>query len=279
MRSQIFQQNFARWIGGLLLVFTVAFGAKAQGPSPRPANPASAFFGEELVYEAKINRILRGISVAEMTLTTAERSDGGVSITAEAESKGTLLRIFRYSFLQRYVSDLDNDFRILKTTKHDVQKQRVRDSEAIFDYGSGRVTYVETDPKDPMRPPRNIASQISGKMLDMVSAIYYVRLQPLAVGNRFDLEVSDSGLVYRVPVVVTAREMQKTEIGNVQCFRVEPEIFGTDRLIEQKGKMIVWYTADDRRIPVRSTIDSEVGKIEIKLKKRSINGVKTMPTK
>lgn len=260
-----------------LLLGVIVSGAVSVSGQSGPG--ARAFVGETLVYEAKLNRIVRGLSVAEMTMSTAARGEDGVSITAEAVSKGTLLRLFRFSFLQRYVSEMDGQFRITRTTKHDVQKQRVRDSEAIFDYSSGRVTYSETDPKDPMRPPRNIASPIGASMLDMVSGIYHLRMQPLAVGKRFDLEVSDSGLVYRVPVAVVAREMQNTAIGRVQCFRVEPEIFGTGRLIEQKGKMIVWYTDDERRIPVRSTIDSEVGKIDIKLNSHSKNGVKTMKTK
>lgn len=277
--SQNYLNQSAKLLSVVLLVLVASFVAMAQGPSSGNAKSANTLVGETLTYEAKLNRILRGISVAEMTISTAARGEGGVSITTVAVSKGTLLRLFRYSFLQQYVSDLDENFRILKTTKHDVQKQRVRDSEAIFDYSQRRVTYVERDPKDPMRPPRTIASPISSTMLDMVSAIYHLRLQQLTVGSRFDLEVSDSGLVYRVPVVVAAREMQKTEIGNVMCFRLEPEIFGPDRLIEQKGKMFVWYTADDRRIPVRSTIDSEVGKIEVKLRSRSVNGIRTLPVK
>ncbi|MCV4714537.1 hypothetical protein OFC05_31190, partial [Escherichia coli] len=81
---------------------------------------------------------------------------GDFSITAEARSKGTLLKIARYSFIQRYESTIDaNRFRIEKTLKYDVQKDRVRNGEALFDYRDKRVTYVETDPKDPMRPPRN----------------------------------------------------------------------------------------------------------------------------
>ena len=84
--------------------------------------------------------------------------------------------------------------------------------------------------------------------------------------TKFELSVSDSGLVYKVPVTVTAREMQKTILGNVWCYRLDPDIFGPGRLIEQKGSMIIWMTDDARHIPVRSEIKAEVGKIDIKLK-------------
>lgn len=249
------------------IVFTAAFSSFAQ-PSPE-AKPADGkmFVGEVLTYEAKFNKILRGITVAGLTLTTtAMPNTTDLSIKAEAVSRGTLLKVFRYSFLQQFDSTIDPTFRILKTIKHDVQKDRVRDSEAIFDYGQKRVTYVETDPKDSSRPPRRIASEIGDQVLDMVSGIYYLRLMALAVGRHYDLSVSDSGVVYSVPVSVTGRELQKTVLGNVWCYRVEPEIFGNGHLIEQKGKMVIWMTDDARHIPVRSQINASVGKIDIKLK-------------
>jgi hypothetical protein len=231
------------------------------------------FIGETLRYDAKLNKILRGISIAELTFTTtsAPGSDK-LTISSEAVSKGTLLKLFRFSFLQQYRSTVElPTFRILNTGKHDVQKERVRDSEAIFDYGEKRVTFIETDPVDPMRPPRRIASEISDQTYDMITAIYASRLMPLSVGKRMEFSVSDSGLVYKVPVVVTARELQKTIFGKVWCYRVEPEIFGKNRLIEQKGKMVIWLTDDDRRIPVKSQIHTGYGRIDIKL--RSTNSM------
>jgi hypothetical protein len=230
---------------------------------------AERLAGETLKYDGSISKnIFRGISIAELTFTTTlVPGTDDLLITSEAVSKGTLLKLARYSFLQRYESTVDiPSFKILRTGKHDVQKQRIRDSEAIFDYEQKRVTFVETDPNDAMRPPRRIATQIGDQMYDMITAIYATRLMPLAVGKKIELPVSDSGLVYKVPMVVTARERQKTILGKVWCFKIEPEIFGPGRLIEQKGKMTVWITDDERRIPVRAQVKSGVGKISIKLK-------------
>ena len=225
------------------------------------------FAGETIVYDGKLDKFI-DISVAELTFkSTTVPGTKDLVIDAQAVSRGTLLKLFRYSFLQQYASTVDvSSFKIMRTTKHDVQKERVRDGEAIFDYGERRVTYVETDPKDKMRPPRRIASEITDPVYDMISAIYAVRLMPLAVGKRMELTVSDSGLIYKVPIAVVAREQQKTKIGRVWTFRVEPEIFGPGRLIEQKGKMTIWMTDDVRHIPVRAEIDTQFGQIEVKLK-------------
>ncbi len=245
-----------------LVAFCAAFGQPAAVPSAR------IFDGETLRYEGKGSKYKISMTVADLTFSAAlAPNSNNLVIKSEAISKGSLLKLFRYSFLQQYQSTVDLDtFRITKTTKHDVQKDRVRDSEALFDYSAKRVGYTETDPKDPMRPPRRIASEISDHLYDMISAIYAIRLQPLAVGKKFEFSVSDSGLVYKVPLSVTAREKQDTALGKVWCFRVEPEVFGKDRLIERDGRMIIWVTDDARHTPVRSQIKTEWGKFEVKLK-------------
>jgi hypothetical protein len=261
---------FSRSIAILIVAVSVAVGVIAQ--SAPPVDSARMFAGETLKYEGKMDKILHGISVADLSFNAIiPPNSNELLIRSEAVSKGTLLKLFRYSFLQQYDSTVDTKtFHILKTVKHDVQKERIRDSEAVFNYTDKRVTFVETDPKDPMRPPRRIASEIDSHMLDMISAIYALRALPLAVGQRHEFSVSDSGLVYKIPFLVTAREMQKTVLGKMWCLRIEPEIFGENRLIEQKGEMVIWVTDNDRHTPVRSQIKTQYGKFDIKLKSAAV---------
>ena len=254
----------------LLLLTTVVFtAASVQFAQPDKIKelPGKKFVGESANYETRFSKFI-SFSVAELVITTSLAPNGSdLIIKGDAVSKGTLIKIARFSFVQNYVSTVDlNGFKILKTVKHDEQKERVRDSEAIFDYGQKQVTYVETDPKNPNRPPSRIASDIDEPMNDISSSIFALRLLPFAVGKRFEIPVSDSGVVYRIPVPVTARELVKTAIGKVWCWRVEPEVFGNGRLVEQKGKLVIWVTDDDRRIPVKARIDASIGKVEIKIK-------------
>lgn len=251
----------------LLIILSLnCFCAFAQSP----ANIEPYKFGETLTYEAKFSKaILRGISFAELNFTVQNAPNGrNYLIKSEAQSKGSLLKLFGYKFYQNIQSTVDADrLQILKSVKRDDQGERVRDSEAVFDYASKKVTYVETDPNDHARPPRRVASPITDGAQDLVSAIYTVRYLPLAVGKTFEVAVSDSGLVYKVPVRVTARERQKSVLGRIWCYRVEPEVFGANRLVEEtSGKMIIWITDDARRIPVRTHLSASIGKVEVKLK-------------
>jgi hypothetical protein len=223
--------------------------------------------GETLSYEAKLSKIISGVPVADLTMTVSNADTGDLRIDADAKSKGTLLKLARYSFFYQFSSNIDTAvFRIEHTERKTTEKERVRNGEASFDYGEKRVTYIETDPKEPMKPPRKIASGIGDETHDIVSGIYALRLLPLSVGKRFSLTVSDTGLVYEVPVRITAREIQKTIFGKVWCYRVEPEVFGPGRMIDDKGTMVIWITDDSQRIPVRSVIKISFGKIDIRLK-------------
>jgi hypothetical protein len=249
----------------LSLAFILAFAAAVFA---QQAQPKSYVLGEVLTYEGKFSKIIKGIAVADLSFSVGSAENGkDYLIKSEAKSKGSLIRLLRFSFLQQMQSTVDAlKLHVLKSVKHDVQNERVRDSEAIFDYDSEKVTYTETDPNDAMRAPRTVASEIETNTQDFITGIYSLRSMPLAVGKTFEVIISDSGLVYKVPVRVTARVLQKSILGKLWCFRLEPEVFGEKRLIGQKGSMIIWITDDTRRIPVRGQINATIGRVEIKLK-------------
>jgi Protein of unknown function (DUF3108) len=253
----------------LFLVFSCFQFAHAQ--TNNRINPYKE--GEVLSYEGKFSRlVLRGISVADLNFTVSKAADNkNYLVKADAKSKGTLLSLFRFSFVQNIESTIDGErFTVLKTIKRDQQNDRIRDSEAAFNYTDKKVTYVENDPKDAARPPRRIASDIVDETYDLISGVYALRSLPLAVGKNFVLNISDSGLVYQIPVRVTAKETQSTILGKVSCFRLEPEVFGAGRMIESKGSMIIWITDDNRRLPVRSQLNTNLGRIEVRLKKNEV---------
>ena len=254
----------------LLTLFSLTAFALLVSLSASSQSPAQLPFaaGERLAYEAKIGRFKLSTSVSDLVFTIDRTPEPNqMLIKSRAESKGTLVKLFRFSFLQEIESIVNfSQSRVLKTTKHDVQKKRVRDSVATFDYTARRVSFTETDPNDPRRPPRRIGSEIGSEMHDLISAIYSMRTLQLKVGSRFEIPLSDSGLVYKVPVRVTAREQIRSVIGRVWCWRVEPTVFGPGRMIDQKGSMTLWITDDARRLPVSAELKTTYGEIEVKLK-------------
>lgn len=235
---------------------------------------------EELIYEAKFSKLLlRNIDVAEFRFTASRKplddSNGGdetaqfsLVFTGDVATKGFLLRLLNRRYRQQVESIVEpRSFTVQRTTKIDEQGERVRESEAVFDRATGKVIWTERDPKDPSRPPRTESAEFSGQVQDVLSAIYFVRTQPLIVGKRFEITISDSGEVHTLPMTVVEKKRIKTVLGRVGTVRVDPDLFGPGKLIEREGHLSVWFTNDHRRIPVRAKLKSEIGTFEIKLKK------------
>src|SRR6185436_12763347 len=140
----------------LLLLFLVAnvSSGLAQSNGGRAALNFPFAVGESLSFEGKINKFAVSVTIGDMTLDVAGITDDGrVQLKADARSRGTMLKLFRYSFLQQIDAVANTrDLRSISTKKHDVQKQKVRDSIATFDYPDRTVTWVETNPNEPMQP-------------------------------------------------------------------------------------------------------------------------------
>jgi hypothetical protein len=271
----------------VLLIFCSLVSAGARGVSESHKGEATANLpfasGEELVYEGEFTKaLLRGIDIADLRFTAeiepaarGAASDssqvGGAGrslrLTVDAVSKGLLRKLFGVRFHQHIESVVDpGSFAVLQTTKLDEQGERRRTSEAVFDRTTGKIVWTERDPNNPQREPRVVSTPFTGTVQDLASVFYFLRTQPLALGQSMEITVSDSGRIYRVPHKVVERKKMKTVVGEVSVLKVEPEIFGEGRLLQGRGTMYIWFTDDARHIPVRAHISNEMGTLDIKLK-------------
>ncbi len=268
----------------ILWLATVGAGfVNAQKPvrvnSERPFEPA-----EELVYEAEFSRaLLRKMDIADFRFTatrTALNQPTNHSHSAEktaaytlvfkgdVSSKGFFAKLFNLRFRERMESVVDPiSFAVQNTKRLDEQGKRIRSSEAVFDHVAGKVVWTETDPGNPSRPPRTISSEFTGPIQDILSAIYYLRTQPLQLGKTMELLVSDSGQVYQVPIRVVEKKRIETVLGKVDALRLDVELFGPRRMIQSEGQFSIWFTEDARRLPVSARVKNEYGTFDIKLKK------------
>jgi hypothetical protein len=159
-------------------------------------------------------------------------------------------------------------FTVEKTTILDEQGKRVRTTESTFDRSQGKMTWTLRDPNNPDAEPRRASADFSGQLQDVLSAIYFIRTQPLAVGKTFEVFVGDGGKVYKIPVKVVEKKRMKTILGRVNVLRVNPELFGPERLIDnEKGEFSIWITDDAQHIPVGGRVKTDYGTFDIKLKR------------
>lgn len=251
---------------------------------PRPAAAMPFVPSEELVYEGEFTRaILRGINIAELrfkaqrTAPSAapvavegqEAAPAPLVLTTDVTSKGFFTKLFGMSFKFHAESQVEpNDFYALRTSKRDEQGKRVRTSETVFDQQSKKVEYTERDPNNAGQEPRVITAALEGPTQDIVSAIYFLRTQPLTPGQTFQIAVSDSGRTFQVPATVVAeKKKMKSVLGKVEVVRVDVELFGPGRPVEEgKGKMSIWVTNDERHVPIKARLSHDIGTLDITLK-------------
>ena len=255
----------------------------AQRGTPHKA-PHRFELGEELHFEAEFSRaLLRKLDVADLkfratrtpldeanSTPASESKPYALTFSADVSSKGFFARLFNLKFRERVESTVEPiTFTVQKTTILDEQGKRVRTTESTFDASKGRMIWTSRDPNNPTAEPRHAITEFSGQQLqDVLSAIYFIRTQPLEVGKTFEVFVGDGGKVYTIPVKVVEKKKMKTILGRVDVLRVNPELFGPDRLIDkEKGEFSIWITDDARHIPVGGRVKTDYGTFDIKLKR------------
>ncbi len=280
--------KFSRLLAAALLCVAALAPAstattRGESDAPKPASVLPYEQGEELVYQADFSRLLlRGIEIAEMRFTFARvvpdtRSGAQATpaatlvYTGDVNAKGWFRKLFGVDFHYRHESYVDPaSLLVLRTKKLDEQGKRVRLSESVFDRATNLQTWTESNPNDQQAQPRVVRNVLDGAAHDFISAIYFLRTQPLKPGQTLELVVGDSGETFRIPVRVLERKTLKTVVGKVSALRVEVGLFGAGRLVgDRKGEMSIWITDDARRLPVRAQLKADVGTLDIKLKKVS----------
>ena len=262
---------------GVVLLLTLTFSLSLGQRVQRAAAPFSD--GEELVYQAEFNKgLLRGVDVAEFRFKAAtERvSTQGTAddpvifrLVGDVTSRGLFPRIAGFRFHEHVESTVEPDpFTVLRTSKLEEQGKRVRASEAVFDHEARKVTWTERDPNQ-SQPPRTSALEFSEPIQDILTLIYFLRMQKLEVGKSFDVPVSDAGRVYRFSVAVVERKELNTVLGRVNTVRIDPALFGEDGLVRARGSLSIWITEDSRRLPVKAQLKVDLGTFDIKLKRVS----------
>jgi Protein of unknown function (DUF3108) len=84
---------------------------------------------------------------------------------------------------------------------------------------------------------------------DLMSAIFYGGSQPLQPGSSFHMPVADAMRVVDVTMKAEAREQVVTLAGTFQTIRVQP--MADAGVVKNRGNIWIWYTDDDRHMPVQ----------------------------
>jgi hypothetical protein len=90
---------------------------------------------------------------------------------------------------------------------------------------------------------------IPGCMTDLLTGVFYTASQPMEVGHTFVIPVVDALRTVRVTMKVEGREEIKTTLGTFKTLRVQPT--ADAGVVKNRGNIWIWYTDDERHLPVQ----------------------------
>ena len=249
--SRIFKASLA------LLMITSVNPGRAQAPAHTPFAP-----GETLTFDVDWSIFTAGRVVATVVKSEKDGTDPSEIITT-ARTQGFASLLFKVQ------DDFDSFFdpqtlcsrRILKKVS---ENSRHREINIVFNKERGVALQDDRDLNTPKNPPKHIENKISGCVEDIVTAFYFLRHQPLHLGQDIHVSLNDGGQTHDVAVEVQARDQLHTALGNRMAFRLEPKIFGT--LYNKQGRLLVWLSNDAQRLPLRIKMTISVGTITGNLK-------------
>jgi hypothetical protein len=135
-------------------------------------------------------------------------------------------------------------------------------------YGKANIEMIRYHNDEPLRIRKKEEFElgIPKYVIDILGAFYYVRTQRLRVGDPIYITNHDNKNIYNLKVIIQRREQVKVKAGKFNCLVVQPQLKG-DALFKQKGKLWVWLTDDELKIPVQMKSKAFIGSVVTELTK------------
>jgi Protein of unknown function (DUF3108) len=254
---------------GRLAVIAVASLAVLVPAAGNPAVPRPFAPGERLVYSVTWSVFEAGDVVATLQRSSASADQDEVVTMARSHGAVSMLYALNDEFRSRLNPDTMCSYGISKRV---AEGRRRKQTQIVFDGARQLAVLDEHNLAKPSEPPKHDEEHIPPCVQDVVSAFYFLRSQPMRVGERIKVPVNDGSKTTEVTAEVQAREQVNTPLGRLYALRVEPTVFGS--LYKRKGRMLIWFSDDERHLPLRIKAIMSVGTITGTL--RSASGTAVM---
>lgn len=245
-----------RWrLAGLILLPLLLVGAAPaetdSDPIPPPisetlrldlppvADMVIAFApGEELVYAVKFGPIRAG--TATMSVVGIEWANGGrcYRLKSTIQSTGLFSSIFKVDDITESWFDMNGLF-----------SRRVVRIVNEGNYHRHDAVQIDTNRNLAFYHPRGDSVAIAPRTQDVLSGVYFARGLPLDVGQSVLIPTHVDRKNATLDLRVLKRETVKVPAGRFNCGVVEPVLLEAG-LFKHEGRVTIWVTDDEYRIPV-----------------------------
>ena len=259
----------SRWLTALLVA--ALLGSPAPGRSDEPELPDSTAFsrsqavldtlpavvepfhaGESLRFAVQYGFIHAGSAWLEVPEVAEWNGHRAWRLVARAESNGFFDKIYKVRNRIESLWDQDSLF----------------SWRYLEDRHEGHYTANDTMVYEPdslrMRYKNGQTYPLPGPVQDALSSFYLTRFQALPVGGTIAFDYHASRKTAPMEVRVLGREKVKTPAGTFHCVVVEP-LIKAGGIFKNKGRLVIWLTDDDRRMPVLMKSKVMIGSVKVVL--------------
>ena len=221
--------------------------------------------GERLEYELSWGFVTAGYA----TLEVKPRKDGKVEFETYATANKTVNKFYPvhdtvYTLVHKRGLMTD----VFRKSLHEGtfhNKSLIR-----FNRDDKKAVLSDTVFKDPVKHyvkrSADTSVTIDGLEHSIMSAFYLVRTLPLKEGATSRFAAVSGKKRYELKVITHKRETIKTDLGSFKTVKVEPVLDG-DGIFNSSGRIFIWFTDDEKRIPVLMQCEIKLGSIKATLTK------------
>jgi Protein of unknown function (DUF3108) len=227
----------------LLVCAGVVVGQSGQDPG-RVAAPRAGFSyptRQTLTYAVDWRVFPAGTTVMHL------QEDGDQEhVSATGDTLGAINLIYRVS--DRFQSSFNRSTNCSAGFSKQIQEGRRQvNTDLKFNYPAGKALL---DEKNVVKgTSKHEEAPVGPCVTDLLSAIFYPASQLLTPGQTFRVPLGDAIHTVVVTMHVEARETVRTPLGTYQTVRVQPT--ADAGVVKARGNIWIWYTDDDRHIPVQ----------------------------
>lgn len=239
-------------------LFLAALGA-AAALHPTADVVASLPGSEVLSYTTE----WRFIHAGNARLTWSPGPDG-FTARLHLESAGMVSSFYKVD--DDYTSLLDRQLCAVSLSLTSNEGSRRHETSVTFDAAHRKASYRDHDLVNNVTVFHETDVQPCAQ--DVIGALYALRRLRLEPGRSAEISVSDGKKAIMAKVEAQERETLKLDSGTYKTIRYEAFVFN-NVLYRRRGRLFVWMTDDDRRLPVqiRIRLPFYVGTVTLQLEK------------
>ncbi len=228
---------------------------RAPAPGQREILPASRRPfrpGEMLKFSVEYGPIHAGYAYLEVPETRDWEGHAVYHLLARAESNNFFSKIYKVrNRIDSYWDTTGHFSRRYAEDRHE-GPHRFKD-EIVFDSERHEARYGDGQ-----------SFPIPPQVQDALSSFYFTRFQALPLGGTILFDYHASRKSAPMLVRVLGRDRIETPVGRFNCVAIEP-VLNAGGIFKNTGRLVIWITDDERRMPVLLKSKVTIGSISVVL--------------